>query len=195
MRTIDDTTLHQWLDQDLDGELSPAEKAQLDERLATDGRWRSERDKLAALRTLLASDRVEVHTGFAARVQEGLPVAPWERPAPAWWLPAGLLAAFAAAAALVLGGAGALAPEGALAGTAVTLFDFLATSFLAGAGLLAASWRGVGMGLEELFAQSEVNLVAFGVAVVCLNLLFFRMLRRRQTTASPRSDTAEGSGR
>lgn len=196
MSTIDDTTLRQWLDLDLDGGLPAAEKAQLEERLAADTGLRAERQALAALHSLLAQDRIEVRAGFAARVQAALPaVAPWQRSKRAWLLPAGLVAAFAAAAALVLGGAGAPAPEGALTGTAVALFDFLATTFLAGAGLLAASWRGVGMGLEELFAQSEVNLVVFGVAVGCLNLLFFRMLRRRRAAAAPSPDTDKGNVR
>lgn len=195
MSTIDDTTLRQWLDLDLDSGLPAAEKAQLEERLAADTGLRAERQALAALHRLLAQDRIEVRAGFAARVQAALPTAPWQRSKRAWLLPAGLVAGFGAAAALVLGGAGAPAPEGALTGTAVALFDFLATTFLAGAGLLAASWRGVGMGLEELFAQSEANLVVFGVAVGCLNLLFFRMLRRRRAAAAPSPDTDKGNPR
>jgi len=187
MKTIDTTTLREWLDLDLEGQLGPKEKAQLEKNLEGDAALRAEREELAALHRLLAADRLDMRPDFAAQVMAALPAPAWRRSSWAWLLPAAMVAFFAVAGALVLSSAPSLAPQGPVAGTAVAIAEFLATSVLAGAGLLAASWRGLGLGLEELFAESRVNLFAFGLAVLFLNLLFIRMLRRPAAAESDES--------
>jgi hypothetical protein len=58
------------------------------------------------------------------------------------------------------------------------LFDLALTATQTGAGLLTASWQGVGLAVHELFGGSPLRLAVFGLGVLCLNLLFFRLLRR-----------------
>ena len=53
---------------------------------------------------------------------------------------------------------------------------------LAGAGLLGASWRGVGLVVESWIADSIPNLLVALFLIVCLNGLLFRLLRRRRST-------------
>jgi hypothetical protein len=50
---------------------------------------------------------------------------------------------------------------------------------LAGAGLLAASWKGVGLVFERVIS-SPASLGAFGFLVLCLNLLLISLLRRKR---------------
>jgi hypothetical protein len=57
----------------------------------------------------------------------------------------------------------------------------------AGAGLLGASWKGIGLIIEEILA-SPASLGAFGFLVLCLNLLLFSLIRRRRLAGSVRSD-------
>ena len=62
----------------------------------------------------------------------------------------------------------------------MAVVDFLGTTALAGAGLLFATWRGFGLGLAELFADSPLSLVALAAMVVFLDLLVLSLLRRRK---------------
>ena len=57
--------------------------------------------------------------------------------------------------------------------------DLMVAAALAGAGLLGASWSGVGLALGEIFAGSKGTLAAFAGLVVGLNLVLFLLLRRR----------------
>ena len=59
-----------------------------------------------------------------------------------------------------------------------------AAGALAGAGLLAASWKGVGLVTLEAVGTTPGGLVAFVVLVICLNLLLLSLLRRRRTAAA-----------
>jgi hypothetical protein len=142
------------------------------------------------LDTLLRRESLEVRPDFRRAVLAALPVAPWEgRQAHTqrfpWAFPAaaclllGLLAtAFYGMSAAVSGAgraASALGAMGALAG-------LLKASALAGAGLLGASWKGLGMVLQELIA-APLTLGAFAVLVFCLNVLLVSLVRRRRTVA------------
>ena len=60
-----------------------------------------------------------------------------------------------------------------------SIADLLSTAALAGAGLLGATWRGVGLVLHDLLAGSPVTLIAFAATLVAINLLLWRMLRPR----------------
>ena len=178
---IDSATWKQWVDSDLDGELGREEKARLDELAAADGEVRAERRALESLRGMIDGDRVAVRPGFTERVMAALPAAWWERRRdraglPAWALPLAMMLALALGAALALGSAG---DAGRLAGLGLVVVDFLAVTLLAGGGMLFATWRGVGFGLEQLFADSGLSLLGLAVAVLFLNLLFLSLLRRR----------------
>lgn len=193
MNTIDDATVREWLDLDLDGELGPEDKARLEDRLAASSELRRERRLLASLRTLLAESRIPVRDGFRARVMSSLPATAWERQlgderVPSWVLPVVLVVVFAAGGALTLAFGGSGASDSQAFGIASAIVDFFATTLLAGAGLLFATWRGVGLGLETLIADSGVSLVAMALLVVFLNLLFFRLLRRRPVAAATTAD-------
>jgi hypothetical protein len=54
--------------------------------------------------------------------------------------------------------------------------EFAAAAALSGAGLLAASWRGVGMAVAA--ALDLPATVVFGVGVIAVNALLFALLRR-----------------
>ncbi|MEM1205979.1 MAG: hypothetical protein AAGN66_22300, partial [Acidobacteriota bacterium] len=142
-----------------------------------------------ALHRLLGSSRIPVREGFREGVMAALPAAAaWERPAArSWHLALAMLLACALGASLLL--PGTLADD-ALFGTGSAVADFFETTLLAGAGLLEASWRGVGMGLAELFAASKSSLLAMGLLVLCLDLLFVSMLRRRPK-AEAKADVSE----
>ena len=187
MNTIDDSTLHEWMDLELDGDLEPANKALLTERLAASDELRAEQRCLTSLRKLLDSDRIAVRDGLPSRVMSALPEAAWEQRSEkrtsAWAFPAVLAAAFGAAAALLLSVGGAAGPESQVFGLVTAVADFFATTLLAGSGLLFATWRGAGFGLETIIVESGLSLVAMASLVIFLNLLFFSLLRRRRAVA------------
>jgi anti-sigma factor RsiW len=173
-----------------DGELSRLEAQQLDRHLASCAGCRRERRELARLDELLVAASVPVRDGFRDEVVAALPSAAWESRHPASW---------AAGVALVLGlGGGAFAlTSGAgvsaspLAEIFVAVLDLFRSSLLAGAGLLDASWRGLGLALGRLFDGSLVNLVAFGILVLGVDALFLRLLlktRRRVRRAAATRD-------
>ncbi|HEV8630858.1 MAG TPA: hypothetical protein VGV61_11110 [Thermoanaerobaculia bacterium] len=135
--------------------------------------------QLARLDALLASDRVMARPGFARQVMAALPArAPWaDRRVQGW---RSSLLALAALVALALGflgiGGARLAPASPALAAARAVADFGMAAALSGAGLLAASWRGVGMALGaalDLPAQ-----VVFGLGVLAVNALLLVLLRR-----------------
>jgi anti-sigma factor RsiW len=175
--------LPQWLDLDLDGELPPSQRALLAEHLIACAACRDERRAQESVRARLLGGRIDVQHDFQRRVMAALPAAGWEsRPARAWLVPAALAVGLLAGAALLLGGGGLAAP-GAVVGTAAALTDLFLAALLAGAGLLAASWRGLGMAVADLFAGSLASVFAFGAGVLFLNLILLRLLRRRPRRA------------
>jgi hypothetical protein len=86
------------------------------------------------------------------------------------------------ASLFLLTGAGSTSPMG---GVIAALADFFVTTSLAGAGLLAASWQGLGMALGELL--DGPGWIVFGAGVLALDLLLVQLLRRRRLAASERS--------
>jgi hypothetical protein len=58
----------------------------------------------------------------------------------------------------------------------------LQASILAGAGLLGASWKGLGLVVDHVIS-SPASLGAFGFLVLCLNLLLISLIRRRRPAA------------
>jgi predicted anti-sigma-YlaC factor YlaD len=178
------------LQQRLDGELGALEPGRLERQLAGCEACRRELAELEQLASMLAAARIPVRPGFRGEVLAGLPAAAWESRHPASW-------AAGAALALVLGGAAFALTTGAglasspLAAAFLAVVDLFRSSLLAGAGLLNASWRGVGLALGRLVDGSLVNLIAFGVVVLGLDLFFLRLLlrtRRRVREAAARAE-------
>jgi len=175
----------QRIQRQLDGELTLEEESGLAEILAERPELTAERRAMAVLYDALDADRVVVDPGLEDRILAALPaVPPWAAPARSRW-------AFAAVSALLLAvtaslflltGVGSASPMG---GLIAALADFFVTTSLAGAGLLAASWRGLGMALGELL--DGPGWIVFGAGVLALDLLLLQLLRRRRLAASERS--------
>jgi hypothetical protein len=73
-----------------------------------------------------------------------------------------------------------------------SLLAVAASAALAGAGLLGASWTGLGLVLDKVIS-SPVSLGAFGLLVLCLNLLLVSLIRRRRPAEAPaRRSGADG---
>ena len=191
MSTAEHTTLLEWLDLDLDhrASLASTERAALEARLVAHPELRAERRRLERLHGLLEGDRVSVRAGFADDVMAALPAAAWSRSprSAAWRLPLAMMLGLALVSVVLLGGADS---EGPIVGTGLAVLDFLQTTTLAGSGVLVATWRGASLGLEAWLAASELNLVAFAFLVVCLNLLFVSLLRRRTKARSAARSSA-----
>lgn len=172
----------EWLDASCEGTLDEASRSRLEAELAADPQLQADQACWNALHRLLREDRLPVRQGFQEKVMAALPAADWQRStAPRLYplLIAALLACTLGATFLLSG----LADQ-PLAGTGLALADFLQTTLLAGSGLLAATWTGLGLGLEKLFATSGATLAAFAMMVACLNLLFFSLLRRGGAAAA-----------
>jgi hypothetical protein len=179
--------LRENLDLACDGALDAEAGDRLERQLALDASLRRERQELLGVHRLLAASKIDVHPGFQARVMAALPSPAWaRRPLLAFHLPLAMLFLLAVGAAGLLAGVGDLP----LVGAGLAVVDFLETTALAGAGMLSAGWRGVGMGLEEMLAGSTLSLVAFAAFVLCLDLLFLSMLWRRRSAAAKASPPA-----
>jgi anti-sigma factor RsiW len=191
MSRPDHSTYREWLNLDADGRLGVSERALLDEHLASCADCRCERQEIESLDGLLRSAALPVRPEFQAAVMSALPTAGWEARSPrAWRFTAAmilLLGGFAAAL-LVAGSAPATSGFGALAAVAA----MLQASMVAGAGLLKASWLGIGLVLDKVIA-SPISLGAFGLLVLCLNLFLVSLIRRRKPAgALARSRSDEG---
>ncbi len=185
----DSTTWRRWVDLDLEGELPEEDRARLAEIAETDGRVAAERRALESLHRMIDDDHIPVQPGFSARVMSALPRAWWQQQRsaaglPVWALPLAMTLILALGAAVLLGGA---EETGRFTGIGLAVIDFMQVTFLAGAGMLFATWRGVGFGLEQLIADSGMNLLAMVAGIVFLNLLFFSLLRR----PSPAAESAK----
>lgn len=201
MDTVDRAQPARWMDLDAEGLLGSAEKTQLDAFLEQlDGRsaeeasaLRAEREHWFRLHQSLAQDHTQVRSSFHDDVMASIDPTLWQKQeSQAWRLPLAMMLIFALGAAWSLTGVGAEHP---VLGTGAAIADFLQSTTLAGAGLAVASWRGAGMGLEELFAGSQMNLVALAVLVLCVNLLFVSLLRRRPKPAQAVADSGGNASR
>jgi predicted anti-sigma-YlaC factor YlaD len=181
MNRPDHDTFREWLNLDADGTLAPAERARLEEHLAGCEECRREREELAAFERLLQRSAVPVRPDFADAVMAALPPAGWEARSPRTWrFPLAVAAMLMMIAGLLVAGSSA-APSGLAALGAVG--GMIRATALAGAGLLGASWKGIGIVVEEVIS-SPVSLGAFGFLVLCLNLLLVSLLRRRRPSAA-----------
>lgn len=178
---MDHDLYREWIDLDADGALEPERRAALAAHAMGCEECQAE---LAGARDLvhrLETARVDVRPGFASEVLSALEPAPWEaRTLRAWRLPFAIVLVLAGVAAAIFGGAAAELDRGAGGfGALVALADLFATAATAGAGLLAASWQGLGLGVAEWLGASKLNAAAAVGAVVGINYLLLRALRRR----------------
>lgn len=189
MTEIDVETLREWASLELDGELSPRERAELQRASERDPRLARERAHLTQLATLLRSEDLALDAGFKAQVLRSLPAAGWEARHPrSWKFAVGLLLLLGGlSAALVGAGSAELAPAGPFVGALTALLDSFRAAAMAGAGLLAASWKGLGLALGAALSGSWIGKVAFGLFVVSVNLMFYLLWRGSGRTASAAS--------
>lgn len=182
------TELLESLDLELDGALEPSRQAALAAALAGDAQLAVERARVARLHQTLIASRVPVADGFNARVMAALPAAGWEARHPRQWLlPVALIVALLVAAGLIVGLAdGAAAPGAPVAAAVAAIGDLLASSAVAGAGLLGATWRGVGLAVGEVLAASTATKVALLGLMVGLNGWLLLLVRRRPAAVSAR---------
>ena len=188
MNRPDHSTFREWLNLDVDGMLEHDERARLEEHLAGCEECRREREELLAFTRLLQRSTVAVRPDFAAAVMAALPPAGWEARSPRTWrFPLAVAAMLMLVAGLLVAGSSSTAPSGLAALGAMG--GMIRAAALAGAGLLGASWKGIGIVVENVIS-SPMSLGAFGFLVLCLNLLLFSLVRRRR----PSSATAQGRG-
>ena len=183
----------EWLYLEPDGELGRRESAELERHLTSCGSCRTLRRDVAAMDYWLATETVEPDPELARQVMANLPPAGWEARHPRAWRPAAaVFAVVALAAALVTALGGGPAPAAApVLGAARAVADLLLTTAVAGAGLLTASWQGLGLALGEVFGGSRVTLGVFAVLVAGVDFLFVRHLLRqpsRTLAAAKRRD-------
>ncbi len=162
-----------------DGLLGAGERARLRRHLATCQECEALRGDLAEMAQLLESSRIEVEPDLVRRVLASLPPAGWEVRRPAsWGVAAMLLALLGGTSVAVAALGGGLSAASPLAGTFLAVFDMLRSTALIGAGLLGASWQGVGMAIQDAVGGSPMSLTAFGIVVLGLDVLFLRFLIR-----------------
>jgi anti-sigma factor RsiW len=179
----------EWVELEADGLLSPERRARLDAHAAECARCRDERQSLARLGALLRETAVAVEPGFRAQVLERLPAAGWEGRHPRTWrLPFAVFALLGGLAAALVGSSSAqLGPEVSVVAALAALGEMVRAALLAGAGLLGASWKGVGLAMRELL-DSPLDVAALGFLVLCLDLLLISLLRRRRAAPASRPE-------
>ena len=192
IRQPDHTTYREWLYLEPDGELNAGERSGLQQHLAVCSSCRRERQEVASLTEMLEQSKIPVGDELEQRVMADLPAAGWETRSPRNWLAALVVVLLlSVGSALLIGGAGEEAMAAVPIAAATAVWELLSSSALAGAGLLAASWKGLGIAFQDVLGQSVWNIVAFGALIVCLDLLLFRLLFRRRTAASRSGDRSD----
>lgn len=194
MNRPDHSTFQEWLNLDADGMLASEERARLTEHLAGCAECRREQEELAAFQGLFERSALPVRSDFADSVMAALPHAGWEGRSPrTWHFPLGVAAMLLLVAGfMIAGSSSASVPSGLAALDA--LGGMMRAAALAGAGLLGASWKGIGLIVEDIIS-SPVSLGAFGFLVLCLNLLLVSLVRRRRPAAAAAAAQPASRGR
>jgi anti-sigma factor RsiW len=193
MDAPDHTTLQEWLSLEADRCLPPDKARILDQHVAGCPACRKERESYAALAALLEGARLPVRPDFKAQVMAALPAAGWEGRQPrAWSVPAAICLLLGGLAVYLLGhgAAGLSTASSAL----LALGGMVRAAVEAGAGLLNASWKGVGMVAQESLS-SRTGLAVFGVFVLCINLLLISLIRRKTLAGRAGASARGGAGR
>ena len=194
MNRPDHSTFQEWLNLDADGRLAPEERARLEQHLAGCEECRLEREELAAFQSLFERTAVPVRSDFADSVMAALPHAGWEGRSPrTWQFPVAVAAMLMLVAGFLIAGSSAASVPSGFAALAA-LGGMMRAAALAGAGLLGASWKGIGLIVEDIIS-SPVSLGAFGFLVLCLNLLLVSLVRRRKPAAAAALGNGGNGGR
>jgi predicted anti-sigma-YlaC factor YlaD len=194
-RQPDHSTYQEWVHSELDGGLTTGERSQLRDHLAHCSLCRKEKEELLRLERLLADSRLPVRADFCEEVMAALPASGWEAQYPRSWIAAlVVVVALAVGAVALISSVGEdLQPAIPLAGAVAAILEMLQSSALAGAGLLTASWKGLGLAFQELIGRSVWNLVALGVLVFVIDFLLLRLLLRRGEPVVERSSRSTSS--
>ena len=186
MKRLDHDTYREWLHLECDGELPSADRSLLRQHLDSCAECRAESQELVALDELLKESHIPVHRRFHDDVMSALPPAGWESSHPRSWAAALVVVALLgiAGAALLGTSAARLEPAAPFVAAIVAVVDLFQSTILAGAGLLTASWKGLGLAFQELLAGSVWNLLALGLLVFGVDFLLIRMLLRRSRSAA-----------
>ena len=164
-----------------DGALEPSDRRKLERHLADCRECRQEQREVARLQEVLREAVVPVDSQFSAQVMKRLPEAGWEARSPAGWrLAIAVFALLGTGSALLALGGGGLSSEMPIAGTALALVGLFRSALVAGGGLLAASWTGIGMAVDKILEGSRLATAVFGTLVLGLDVLFLRLLLRRR---------------
>ena len=185
----------EWVDLEVEDELPARQRRELADHLAQCAGCAGERRRLLGLHRALGEARVPVRAGFERQVMAALPAPAWQRtpaavPRRSLLAPALALLVLALASTLLLTAAAAGGPVPGL-GVLAALGKMSVAALVAGAGLLGASWSGLGMALGELFGAAPGVLVGFSLLLVLLSLLLASLLRRPRPVAG----TAAGAAR
>jgi|CXWL01.1.fsa_nt_gi predicted anti-sigma-YlaC factor YlaD len=169
--------------------LAPPERRRLEDHLSGCTACRAERDRLARLDLLIAEEAIPVRASFRNEVLSALPAAGWEGRSPrAWgWPVAAMLALGVAAAALLGASSTRMAPGASFLAALTAVGELFLTGMLAGAGLLSASWRGLGLVLDR--ALTPGSTAAFTLLVISVDILLVSMILRRRRRARAHSSS------
>ncbi len=180
MAMVDRATFEELLQRELDEDLKPRERRLLDAALESSPELSAERRGLQGLSVALEESQISVRSDFREQVMASLPAAAWEvRTRRSWRWPVALLAVLGTVAALLGSLSDGFAKGESVAGIFGAITSMVSMALVTGAGLLGASWRGLGAGLRELFVASPSTLVGVAILLVGLNALLFLGLRRR----------------
>jgi hypothetical protein len=192
-RQIDHSTYQEWLHSELDGALTTGERSQLRDHLVYCDQCKAEKEELIQLERLLADSHLPVRAEFCDEVMASLPASGWEARFPKSWIAAlvAVVMLVAGAAALISSAGSGLEPAVPLAGAFVAILEMLQSSVLAGAGLLTASWKGLGLAFQELLGGSIWNLLAISALVFAVDFLLIRMLVRQGRPAAEQASQSK----
>ena len=179
MRQPDHVTYRELLYLEPDGELKAGERSLLQQHLSVCAECREEQQELAAINLLIDRSAIPIDESFTQEVMDALPPAGWETRAPRTWLAAlAVVLLLAVGAAALIGSASEDVASAVPLAAVAAVWELLSSSALAGAGMMAASWKGLGIAFQEVLGQSVWNMIAFGVIVISLDLLLLRYLLR-----------------
>lgn len=185
MRQPDHITFRELLYLEPDGELNAGHRSRLKQHLDVCPDCRLERQEVAVFSELVRDSAVPVDESFSQKVMEGLPAAGWETRVPRTWLAAlAVVLLLAVGAAMLIGTASEDVVSTLPLAAVSAVWELLSSSALAGAGMMAASWKGLGMAFQEVLGRSVWNMIAFGVIVICLDLMLLRYLLRSPVAES-----------
>ena len=186
MKKPDHDTFREWLHSEAEENFLPERRDLLERHLDECPECQAERRDLAHLGTVLTRGRLHVRADFRQSVLEALPAAGWEAHHPRTWsFPGAVVLLFGILAAALFGLRSGHPSGSPVLGALSALAGFFRATLVAGLGLVHASWKGWGMVFGELF-NSWGTLAAFGVLVLCLNLLLLSLVRRRPAGALAR---------